>query len=61
MKEPKVLGDVKSFTVNRRSWLRGTGEGMLLDDQNKKCCLGFYARECGLSAKDIRGLEAPER
>jgi hypothetical protein len=48
------------ITVSRRRWLRG-GDGELLNKSGKMCCLGFGVRQCGVKAKDIRGLSMPSR
>lgn len=47
---------MKSFTIERKSWLRGEGSRsrLLRSSDNKMCCLGFYAMSCGLSEIDIR-------
>jgi hypothetical protein len=59
--EKKVVGDVKSFIVERKKWLRGEGseDSCLLTEGNRMCCLGFYAEACGLDRKVIRGLSSP--
>ena len=44
------------ITIEREKWLRGTGEGMLLDPKQKKmCCVGFFALALGYSKKEIEG------
>lgn len=61
-KKEELPGDVKKFTVKRKRWLRGKGsdESRLLTNSNKMCCLGFYARACGLSTKQIKDQSSPE-
>jgi len=44
------------LTIEREKWLRGTGEGSLLDSEQKKmCCVGFFALALGYSKKEIQG------
>lgn len=49
------------LVIDRTKWLRGGKEDSLLlsADSGKMCCLGFLARQCGYSAKDIRGFATP--
>jgi len=55
MKE--IKSKVPEFTVKRSFWHRGKGHATsrLRNFSNKQCCLGFYARECGFTAKEIKG------
>lgn len=39
------MSEIKVFTVYRDSWLRGTTAGVLLDEDGRRCCVGFYARQ----------------
>lgn len=39
--------------IDRSKWLRGTGDGTLLDHEGKMCCLGFFARACGYNDDQI--------
>jgi hypothetical protein len=57
--EKKVYKDVDSFVVERSKWLRGSPPGVLMDDDEKMCCLGFYAKACGFKDEDIRNVPAP--
>lgn len=42
------------FTVSRATWLRGNAsDSMLLDGRGRMCCMGFYARSCGLPDIDL--------
>ncbi len=50
----------KTVTIKRSKWLRGTGEGCLLDDKGKMCCLGFLAREAGFSSDEILNKQQPQ-
>ncbi len=38
---------------------KGQGNGELLDSDGKMCCLGFAAKKCNLSEKEIKGHGAP--
>jgi hypothetical protein len=58
----KIIEDIKEFTVNRKKWLRGEGsdKSYLMDPiSGKMCCLGFYAKQSGLSKKDIESMPSP--
>jgi hypothetical protein len=40
------------FTIDRKTWLRGEGEddsALLREYDNKMCCLGGIARQCGIT------------
>lgn len=41
--------------IDRQKWYRGNTDGskLLRSNDGKMCCLGFYARECGLSEEQI--------
>lgn len=43
------------LVIEEKNWLRagGPGSGYLLDKDGKMCCLGFYAKQCGYTDKDI--------
>ncbi len=45
--------------IERSKWLRGTGDGTLLDDNGCKCCLGFLGKVCGYTDKDIKRKGTP--
>ena len=36
---------MKKFTVRRSKWLRGEGQGCLLDHSGNMCCLGFAVNQ----------------
>lgn len=59
--EKKVLGDVKSFVVDCKTWYRGRGSNSscMLNTNGKSCCLGFYARQCGVENKLMRKKATP--
>lgn len=42
--------------VERKRWMRGTGNGKLLGQNGKMCCIGFLARRLGCAPKDIRDI-----
>lgn len=58
---------VTTFTIDREKWLRGglspiasaTPIPLLLDDQGRRCCLGFYAQACGLSDEQLANVSDP--
>jgi hypothetical protein len=48
------------FTIDRKTWLRGEGgdaSALLRESDNKMCCLGGIARQCGITG--IAGELAP--
>lgn len=57
----KTLKDVKSFTVDRKTWYRGKSgdSSCLLNNAGNRCCLGFYASACGVEDKQMRNLLSP--
>lgn len=57
----KTFNDAKKFTVERSSWFRGKGslKSKLMNRSGNKCCLGFYALECGLNEENIKGAPGP--
>jgi hypothetical protein len=48
------------FTVFRNTWLRGGGDGNLLDAAGCRCCLGFLGRQLGCSDDDQRDVGLPQ-
>lgn len=44
------MKEVKSFTIDRAKW----GKGACLNEDGTMCCLGFYAKACGLTNSDIK-------
>lgn len=58
----KIIPAIKSFTVDRATWLRGGVNSYLLDrDTGRMCCLGHYARAAGATESDIRQHATPYR
>lgn len=50
------------LTIDRTKWLRGAGcepSRLLRKEDGKMCCLGFYAKACGLTDDDIVGQPNP--
>jgi hypothetical protein len=55
---------VKSFTIDRKIWLRGIGpeQSLLLRESDcKKCCLGIYGTACGIPDKAMLNVESPDQ
>lgn len=54
---------ITKFTISRSEWLRGEGIGdtsrLLRPSDSKRCCLGIYAREVGLSDELTCDVESP--
>jgi hypothetical protein len=55
----------QDLIIKRARWLRGSpGETRFSflrhPDNDKQCCLGFYARQCGIATKAIRGIATPD-
>jgi hypothetical protein len=52
---------VKEFTIDRAKWYRGKGpkESCLLNDEGQMCCLGFFAKACGIEDDKIQGKACP--
>lgn len=59
----KVYRDSYSVSINRNKWLRGkeakNKSAMLKEDNGKMCCLGFYAKACGISEKLMSNKMSP--
>lgn len=58
MKEYK---DVKVFTIVRRNWSRGKGSvhSCMLNNKGQRCCLGFYAKACGIPDAKMKDKTDP--
>lgn len=50
---------MKTFTINRKKWLRGGFNSKLRNGAGAQCCLGFYLRACGVPASYLGGIETP--
>ncbi len=51
------------LVINRSMWLRGASDGvssLLRRSDNKMCCLGFYAKACGMSDGNIASYSTPD-
>lgn len=58
----KIIEDIKSFTINRKRWLRGEGseESCLLNTKTgKMCCLGFFAKQSKIPKNYIENVDTP--
>jgi hypothetical protein len=44
----------ESFVVDRKTWLRGSLSAELLTTDGTRCCVGFLAKEMGVSDDDMR-------
>ncbi len=62
LKKPEV------FTINRSKWVHGgerikdiLGTSELLNDCGNMCCLGFYAKACGVPEDKLSGIATPEQ
>jgi hypothetical protein len=58
-------GKIVAFNINRKNWGRGFRGGSLLNvDKVKKqinmCCLGVFARACGVSTKRLIDVDMPD-
>lgn len=58
----KTIKDIKSFTIDRSKWVRGGkgGEACMLNKQGNMCCLGFYAKACGLTDDQLVSKNLPD-
>ena len=51
---------MKKFIVKRSNWIRGTGQGELLSDEGKMCCLGFAVNQiCRIPKRELLGISHP--
>lgn len=51
---------VKSFTIDRSRWLRGDiNTSTLRNDNNCRCCLGFYLGACGVDDEHLTDVPFP--
>lgn len=50
---------VKTLFVNRAKWGFGSSGGKLLRYDGKMCCLGFSAKKCNYSDKEILNRDMP--
>lgn len=53
---------IKQFTIDRKKWARGREKvNKLLKNDGTMCCLGFYAKACGLNDEQILHTGAPHQ
>lgn len=52
---------LKTLTVKRSEWARGdiNGPSSLVNEIDKKCCLGFFMKKCGVSYKKMKLCPTP--
>jgi len=52
---------IKSFTIDRKIWLRNDTMNSCLfrEKDNKLCCLGILGRKCGVPDNEMAGLGEP--
>jgi len=52
---------IKSFTIDRKIWLRrdNLSSCLLREADNKLCCLGILGRKCGVPDNEMVGLGEP--
>jgi hypothetical protein len=57
----KKYKDIKEFTIDRKKWYRGKGprQSKLLNSRGQMCCLGFYAKACGIPRDNMYGEATP--
>jgi hypothetical protein len=57
------MKQLKSFTIDRKVWLRGEGgQSMLYRPQDSKmCCLGIFMSKCGVPKSALANRGFPEK
>lgn len=46
--------------IDRKRWLRGVGQGTLLNEEGKMCCLGFWCNQTtGVSLDEMLRIPMP--
>lgn len=55
---------LKTLRIERKFWGRGESGGSLLgirpDNKGRMCCLGFYAKACGISRTEYENRAMPD-
>ena len=54
---------ITELVIDRSKWKRGSpndDETLLLAEDGKMCCLGFYALACGAGEDEIRNVYEPD-
>lgn len=53
---------IKSFIINRKTWLRGEGSQnsyLFREKDGKQCCIGTFLLKCGFSECDLLDIQDP--
>jgi hypothetical protein len=53
---------MKTITITRKNWLHGEGgytSRLIRRCDEKKCCLGFYLEQCGISPSVLENTSCP--
>lgn len=56
------MTEVTAFVIKRSEWLRGEGainSYLLREEDGKRCCVGIYARACGVPDDHLAGQSWP--
>ena len=56
------MSEVKSFTIDRATWLHGEGADnsyLLRPTDGKMCCLGHYLKAVGIEEEAITSVDTP--
>lgn len=59
----KKYKDIKSFTIKRSIWARGNiarNTNALLNPDHTMCCLGQYAKACGIDSNMLYDVGTPQ-
>lgn len=51
----------QAFEIDRSKWLRNTTclNSLMLDEHGNMCCLGFYAKACGIQDSELFEMDTP--
>lgn len=50
---------MEKLVIDRTKWLRGTGNGWLLNNEGRMCCLGFECLRHGVVPQKIDSVNMP--
>lgn len=53
------MSELRYFDIDPEKWLCGTGEGLLLNPQGERCCLGFMGQQIGFSDEMLLNCGLP--